>query len=135
MRFATIAKTCVAAKLESLVLRESTGKIARLASGSAAHLPERSSPVPSRRPDRALVPSPICMVAAWQQNKTGRLDYKEVRNALAHLGHDLSAVEAVHALRRFDRDGAGFLEFDEFSTLVASLSRGAVGGANAPRFG
>ena len=55
------------------------------------------------------------------RNHSGRLDYRELRNTLEALSLDCTTSHAATILRRFDRDGNGVLDLNEFYTLVREL--------------
>ena len=55
------------------------------------------------------------------RNHSGRLDYRELRNTLEALSLDCTTSHAANILRRFDRDGNGVLDLNEFYTLVREL--------------
>ena len=78
---------------------------------------------PSRKPTHGHAISPEVRAAfqRFDRNRSGRLDYREVRTALQAMGLDVSTQQAASVLRRYDADGSGFLELDEFSGLVWQL--------------
>ena len=59
----------------------------------------------------------------FDRDRSGRLDYREVKEALRAMGFDPSAKEAQHVVARYDRDRSGSLEFDEWAQLVADFRR------------
>ena len=59
----------------------------------------------------------------FDANKSGRLDYRELREALRAVGGlELDGQEAVDILQQYDSDGNGLLDLDEFSSLVRRLA-------------
>ena len=59
----------------------------------------------------------------FDANRSGRLDYSELRAALRALaGRELDSQEATAILQQYDEDGNGLLDVDEFGTLVRRLS-------------
>ena len=64
------------------------------------------------------------MVAAFEyfdRNRSGFLDYRELRNALTYMGLDLSTAATVDLLRAYDDYPDGKLDVHEFETLVRDL--------------
>ena len=59
--------------------------------------------------------------ARFDANNSGRLDYRELRNALQALGLDVTQREAADVLASYDIDGSGLMEIDEFAQLVLRL--------------
>ena len=57
----------------------------------------------------------------FDRNRSGRLDYRELRNALAALSLDTSHSHAAKILTRYDSDQNGLLELDEFANLCRQL--------------
>ena len=60
----------------------------------------------------------------FDRNRSGRLDYRELRNALRALGLDVTTNESARVLARYDADGSGLMEIDEFERLVRRLGYG-----------
>jgi hypothetical protein len=57
-------------------------------------------------------------------NRTGRLDFNELRNALRLLGVDTSCWQDVlEVLRSYDADGTNLLEIEEFASLRRSAAQ------------
>ena len=59
----------------------------------------------------------------FDANRNGKLDFRELRAALAAAGLDASSAEAAQLIGRHDRDGSGLMELAEFSDLVGALRR------------
>lgn len=59
--------------------------------------------------------------ARFDANDSGRLDYRELRNALWGLGLDATQREAAEVLASYDTDGSGLMEIDEFAQLALRL--------------
>ena len=57
----------------------------------------------------------------FDANRSGRLDYSELRNCLHALGIDVTPPEAAQVLARYDADHSGLMELDEFARLSHSL--------------
>ena len=57
----------------------------------------------------------------FDANRSGRLDYSELRNCLHALGVDVTPPEAAQVLARYDADHSGLMELDEFARLSHSL--------------
>jgi Ca2+-binding EF-hand superfamily protein len=57
----------------------------------------------------------------FDQNGSGKMDYRELRNCLIALGVDVSHQGAADILLRYDRDGNGLLDVEEFSGIVRRL--------------
>ena len=56
----------------------------------------------------------------FDKNRSGFLDYRELRNALQHMGYDVSTRDAMELLRAYD-DHDGKLDVHEFGKLVRDL--------------
>ena len=54
-------------------------------------------------------------------NRSGRLDYRELRNTLEALSLDCTTSHAADLLKRYDADGNGLLDLNEFYTMVREL--------------
>ena len=64
------------------------------------------------------------VVAAFEyfdRNRSGYLDYRELRNALTYMGLDVSTAATVDLLRAYDDYPDGKLDVHEFETLVRDL--------------
>ena len=59
----------------------------------------------------------------FDRNRSGKLDYRELREAMRALGLDLTTREATQVLQKYDRDRSGTLELDEFAQLVEHLRK------------
>ena len=57
----------------------------------------------------------------FDANRSGRLDYSELRNCLLALGIDVTPPEAARVLAQYDADRSGLMELDEFARLSHSL--------------
>ena len=79
--------------------------------------------------------------AHFDRNRSGYLDYRELRSALTHMGLDISTAATVDLLRAYDDYPDGKLDVFEFDTLVRDLNRvlgrgpggGAMGTMSGPR--
>ena len=54
----------------------------------------------------------------FDRNRSGFLDYRELRSALQYMGIDTSLREAANVLRRYDDYPDGKLDVAEFASLV-----------------
>ena len=54
-------------------------------------------------------------------NRSGRLDYRELRTCLRALGLDVTSREAAEVLLAYDADANGLMELLEFARLVHEL--------------
>ena len=54
-------------------------------------------------------------------SRSGQLDHDELRNALEALSLDHITSNAAEELKRYDRNGNGLLDLDEFYALVRNL--------------
>jgi Ca2+-binding EF-hand superfamily protein len=71
----------------------------------------------------------------YDRNRSGFLDYRELRNALAHMGYEPTEAAAVEVLRAYDDRADGKMDVGEFTRLVGDLEGrrgGGKGGAKAP---
>merc|ERR1719345_131402 len=59
----------------------------------------------------------------FDRNKSGKLDYREVKEALKSMGFDPTAREAKSIVARFDKDRSGSMELDEWAQLVGEFRR------------
>ena len=57
----------------------------------------------------------------FDANRSGRLDYSELRNCLHALGIDMTRRDAAEVLAHYDADHSGLMELDEFANLAHSL--------------
>ena len=57
----------------------------------------------------------------FDKNRSGFLDYRELRNALQHMGYDVSTRDAMELLRAYDDYPDGKLDVHEFGKLVRDL--------------
>ena len=57
----------------------------------------------------------------FDTNRSGRLDYRELRNCLRALGMDVTRREAKEVLAHYDADHSGLMELDEFASLAHRL--------------
>ena len=62
----------------------------------------------------------------YDLNHSGKLDHKELRKALAHVGLSMDSEEAMALLAKYDKDQSGLIEFDEFQRLCSALSTLAI---------
>jgi hypothetical protein len=79
-------------------------------------------------PTRATVPSSRevdDVFARFDRNRSGYLDYRELRNALQYYGLDVSSRGAQQVLAAYDDHPDGKLEKAEFAELVRDIESGA----------
>ena len=50
----------------------------------------------------------------FDTDKTGTIDYHELKVAMRALGFDVKKQEVLAMMRDFDRDGAGQIEYPDF---------------------
>ena len=73
--------------------------------------------------------------AAFQRfdvNRSGRLDYQELREALRTLGIDYTSGQAARVLQTYDTDASGLMELREFRSLVHHLGQAGRAAADKP---
>ena len=79
--------------------------------------------------DRGALPISHRVAAAFEAfdaNKSGYLDYRELRLALGHYGVDLSSEGARDIVQRYDDRPDGRLDIREFAALVADIEAGVI---------
>ncbi|KAH8056329.1 hypothetical protein JL722_7634 [Aureococcus anophagefferens] len=52
-----------------------------------------------------------------------KLTPQQIKKALEHMGHKLTAVEIADLFKRIDSDGNGEIEFDEFAQIMSEPAR------------
>lgn len=57
----------------------------------------------------------------FDANHSGRIDYRELRSALALLGVDSSSENAQKMLQRYDKNASGLLDVYEFNDLLGDI--------------
>ena len=57
---------------------------------------------------------------AFDTNGDGRLDVKELITVLRSLGFHMTEKDAEAVLQESDRDGSGYIEFDEYLQLITT---------------
>ncbi len=57
----------------------------------------------------------------FDRNKSGKLDHKELRKALEAVGLTMDGPQAQGLLAKYDEDGSGLMELDEFKQLCMAL--------------
>lgn len=73
--------------------------------------------------------------AAFQRfdvNRSGRLDYRELREALRTLGIDYTSSQAARVLQAYDADASGLMELREFRSLVRHLGQAGRAAGDKP---
>ena len=50
----------------------------------------------------------------FDTNKTGTIDYHELKVAMRALGFDVKKPEVVELMNEYDREGQGYIVFDDF---------------------
>ena len=80
-----------------------------------------------RRRRRGGAPRVRAAFEYYDRNRSGYLDYRELRDALRHMGLDATYGGAATLLRRYD-DPDGRMDVHEFHRLVQDLSAGVYRG-------
>ena len=62
----------------------------------------------------------------FDTNRSGYLDYAELRNALRHYGIDANTIQSAEIVRRYDDRPDGKLELAEFGELIRDLEQGVI---------
>ena len=57
----------------------------------------------------------------YDTNRSGKLDHKELRNALKSVGLEMDSKQAQALLDKYDKDQSGLMEFDEFQELCTAF--------------
>ena len=83
----------------------------------------------------AIPPRVLDTFAYFDGNRSGYLDYRELRNALRYYGIDVSTHGAASVLRRYDDHPDGRLEVAEFAELIRDVEMGVIRSGPAPPFG
>ena len=58
----------------------------------------------------------------FDRNHSGKMDHKELKKALATVGMEMDADQAKELLAKYDKDGSGLMEFEEFKMLCIALN-------------
>ena len=58
----------------------------------------------------------------FDRNHSGKMDHKELKKALATVGMEMDADQAKELLAKYDMDGSGLMEFEEFKMLCIALN-------------
>ena len=120
------------ARARTTTIRTASSTSSSLATSSATSAPCRRRPAPRRHAAAA----PRCHAAApgravgqvrsafdhFDKNRSGYLDYRELRNALRRMGFDVSTRTAIDVLRAYDDHPDGKLDVHEFDNLVRDLN-------------
>ena len=56
----------------------------------------------------------------FDTDKTGTIDYHELKVAMRALGFDVKKQEVLSLMREFDRDGAGQIEYPDFLEIMTN---------------
>ena len=56
----------------------------------------------------------------FDTDKTGTIDYHELKVAMRALGFDVKKQEVLAIMRDYDRDGAGQIEYPDFLEIMTS---------------
>ena len=54
----------------------------------------------------------------FDTNKTGSIDYHELKVAMRALGFDVKKPEVVELMNEYDREGQGYIVFDDFLDIM-----------------
>jgi len=57
----------------------------------------------------------------FDTDKTGTIDYHELKVAMRALGFDVKKQEVLGLMREYDRDGAGQIEYLDFLEIMTTL--------------
>ena len=80
--------------------------------------PGSSAAVPPPPPGGPVSDDVRAAFAHFDKDSNGRISSRELRSALTRLGIEASSDEASAILRKFDADGSGALELEEFAALA-----------------
>ncbi len=67
----------------------------------------------------------------YDDNRSGKLDYKELQQVLGDLGLASDSAEATRLLQSFDRNNDGLLSLGEFSRLMRQVAHDSNGASSA----
>jgi hypothetical protein len=84
-----------------------------------------------------MKPTPMAVrlaFAAFDHNRSGYLNYRELRSALRAYGVDVSARDAARVLHAYDERPDGKMDLSEFEQLVVDLQSGLIRAAAAPAY-
>ena len=84
------------------------------ASPSIWHGTARDGPIP---------PRVLATFEHFDRNRSGFLDYRELREALRHYGLDMSMSQAANLVQRYDSNPDGRLDVGEFAALIRDLEQ------------
>ena len=97
---------------------------AAVAAAAAARVPP---PVSTPGLQGASIPTRIAATfQKFDTNRSGFLDYGELRNALRHYGLEANTQQASELVRRYDDHPDGKLELKEFAELVRDVEQGVL---------
>ena len=101
---------------DQLVAYERSHSTAAPGSSAAAVPPPPGGPPPP--PGGPVSDDVRAAFAHFDKDSNGRVSSRELRSALTRLGIEASSDEAGAILRKFDADGSGALELEEFAALA-----------------
>ena len=78
------------------------------------------------RANDGIPPRVVKAFRYFDQNGSGFLDYRELRNALKYMGFDLSSGGAKEVVMRYDDNPDGKLDVRDFAALIADLESGVI---------
>ena len=61
-------------------------------------------------------------VDLFDTDKTGTIDYHELKVAMRALGFDIKKQEVLNLMKEFDREGAGQIEYHDFLEIMTQKS-------------
>ena len=102
---------------DQLVAYERSHSTAAPGSSAAAPPPPPGGPPPPP-PGGPVSDDVRAAFAHFDKDSNGRVSSRELRSALTRLGIEASSDEAGAILRKFDADGSGALELEEFAALA-----------------
>ena len=60
---------------------------------------------------------------SYGDDESGDIDVKELRQALNHLGIQTSSSQAEKVMLKYDKDGSGELDFEEFTRCIREVRK------------
>ncbi len=132
-------------RLQATVKAQDAAAVERPDAENTAEKPAEAPPaahVPSVRSSRSSLDEDLqadddtklkAAFLKFDRNRSGKLDHKELRKALATMGLALDVPQVQSLLLKYDKDGTGLIEFNEFKKLwTACKPAAAAEGPEAP---
>ena len=79
-----------------------------------------------KRGDEAYLDTLQMAFDLFDNDSSGEIDHKELRNALQEAGLEMDSAKAQELLEKYDTNQSGEMEFDEFVELSVALNRVAL---------